>query len=161
MADTTLEAALINLFRNGGNMNISQTTAQLHTDAAFRGYSTVQVKRTVLKLEKERILKRETTDGITRFSWRKKAVSRTKRMFVWRTLPSLRDYADGMLCVIATSQSSAIDQAVNYFCGKATDENKDRRAKVLAELMNGIAFPDSGDAYEEISVGCASLRGSA
>lgn len=61
----------------------------------------------------------------------------TKRMYVWYELPSLRDYSEGLMCVIASSKEQAIKLAVDQFAGSARDNayQLDRRAKFLAELM--------------------------
>lgn len=45
------------------------------------------------------------------------------QMFVWRELSELRDYRDGLLCVIAESKAAAITLAVDEFCG--TSQNSD------------------------------------
>ena len=66
-----LETAIINLFRVSRNVvNISQLTAQLVQEPAFRDVGTTQVRSVVFRLEKDGMLKRETdTVGVTRFSW--------------------------------------------------------------------------------------------
>jgi hypothetical protein len=40
-------------------------------------------------------------------------------MYVWHELPSLRDYSDGLMCVIASSKEQAIRLAADQFIGTA------------------------------------------
>lgn len=60
-------------------------------------------------------------------------------MYVWYELPSLRDYSDGIMAVIASSKEQAIKLAADEFTGKAgkayTEAQLERRTKFLAELM--------------------------
>jgi hypothetical protein len=63
-------------------------------------------------------------------------VSATKRMYVWYELPSLRDYSEGLMCVIASSKEQAIKLAADQFTGSGRHPDQlERRAKFLAELM--------------------------
>ena len=63
----------------------------------------------------------------------------TKRMYVWYELPSLRDYSDGIMTVIASSKDQAIKLAADAFTGSARGERTaaqlERRSKFLEELM--------------------------
>ena len=60
-------------------------------------------------------------------------------MYVWYELPSLRDYSDGIMVVIATSKDRAIKLAADNFNGavskNTTPAQLERRTKFLAELM--------------------------
>jgi hypothetical protein len=67
--DTPLTIAIIKLFRGGNVVTISQLTAQLVQESAFRGTSTIEVRRVVFGLEKDKLLDRTTEGGITRFRW--------------------------------------------------------------------------------------------
>jgi hypothetical protein len=80
-------------------------------------------------------------------------VSATKRMYVWYELPSLRDYSDGLMCVIASSKDQAIKLAADQFCGRGAPNSAqlERRTKFLAELM--------GHEPEVVSVGAVYKRG--
>lgn len=70
----TLRNAIIDELRTN-NVNISQLMALVSTrDAQFRGISTPAYRTIVFALEKEGLIKRETTDGITRFTWANKDV---------------------------------------------------------------------------------------
>lgn len=68
---TTLEARIIKLFRIERNVvNISQATAQIVQDTAFRNVSTSQVRSIVFRLEREGLLHHHRdSSGITRFFW--------------------------------------------------------------------------------------------
>lgn len=80
------------------------------------------------------------------------------RMYVWRQLSALRDYADGLLCVIATSKDEAIAIATNVigWRGHASLRGRDD----LAEVIKHAASTDP-DVFEVIERGAAHLRGSA
>jgi hypothetical protein len=54
-------------------------------------------------------------------------------MYVWTDLPSLRDYSDGLMSVIASSKEEAIRLAADQFIGKAPT-NVGRHAAFLLEL---------------------------
>jgi hypothetical protein len=73
-------------------------------------------------------------------------------MYVWRQLSALRDYADGLLCVIATSKAEAIEIAADAVFARD-------RPTLLAELARHAASNDE-DVYEVIERGAAILRGS-
>ena len=57
----------------------------------------------------------------------------TKRMYVWYELPSLRDYSDGIMAVIASSKEQAIRLAADQFAGTHPSQAK-RHADFLVEL---------------------------
>ena len=79
----------------------------------------------------------------------------TKRMYVWYELPSLRDYSDGIMTVIASSKEQAIKLAADEFTGPVhagtPAAQLERRSKFLAELM--------AHAPEVISTGAAYRMG--
>lgn len=54
-------------------------------------------------------------------------------MYVWNELPSLRDYSDGLMTVIASSKEEAIRLAADQFIGKAPT-NVERHAAFVLEL---------------------------
>jgi hypothetical protein len=60
-------------------------------------------------------------------------------MYVWYELPSLRDYSDGIMTVIASSKDQAIELAADAFTGRVGKNTNaaqlERRTKFLAELM--------------------------
>jgi len=63
----------------------------------------------------------------------------SKRMYVWYELPSLRDYSDGIMAVIASSKDQAIALAADEFTGRVGKNTNaaqlERRTKFLGELM--------------------------
>ena len=60
----------------------------------------------------------------------------TKRMYVWYELPSLRDYSDGIMAVIASSKEQAIKLAAAEFTGTGGNAAQlARRSKFLEELL--------------------------
>jgi len=78
-------------------------------------------------------------------------------MYVWYELPSLRDYSEGLMCVIASSKEQAIKLAADQFAGAVRKDDSpyklEKRSKFLVELM----------AYEPevISTGAAYKMGGA
>lgn len=59
----------------------------------------------------------------------------TKRMYVWYELPSLRDYSDGIMAVIASSKEQAIRLAADQFAGTSSAPGiVKRHADFLVEL---------------------------
>jgi len=73
-----------------------------------------------------------------------------KRMYVWHELPSLRDYTEGLMAVIASSKEQAIRLAADQFIGKHPNLAK-RHADFIMELRT--LEP------EVISTGAAYTRG--
>jgi len=77
-----------------------------------------------------------------------------KRMYVWYELPSLRNYSDGIMSVIASSKEQAIKLAAAEFTGTGGNAAQlERRAKFIEELM--------AHEPEVISTGAAYLIGGA
>ena len=79
----------------------------------------------------------------------------TKRMYVWYSLPSLRDYSDGIMVVIATSKDRAIRLAVDNYAGPLSKTSNawqlERRSKILTELL--------AEEPEVISTGAVHMTG--
>ena len=76
----------------------------------------------------------------------------TKRMYVWYELPSLRNYSDGIMAVIASSKEQAIRLAADQFAGTHPSLAK-RHADFLVELR--------AQEPEVITTGAAYLIGGA
>jgi hypothetical protein len=54
-------------------------------------------------------------------------------MYVWTDLPSLRDYGDGLMSVIASSKEEAIRLAADQYIGNAPS-NVERHVAFMLEL---------------------------
>jgi hypothetical protein len=76
--DTPLTIAIINLFRAGNVVTISQLTAQLVQEPAFRLVGTSEVRSIVVGLERDKLVRRSLDGGIMRFQWNR-APSRGRR----------------------------------------------------------------------------------
>lgn len=81
-------------------------------------------------------------------------------MYVWRQVPELRDYGNGLLCVVAHDLDEAIELAVDHLHARAVNGEARDRTRALLERHAGID-DGSGDLFERVERGAASLRGSA
>lgn len=74
-------------------------------------------------------------------------VNQKKWMFVWRDLPQLRDYRDGLLCVIAETRAVALALAVDAYCGTSPGSSRERLDFLKTLEMREPEVIDRGVAY--------------